>query len=114
MPLRDHFRPPIDDRHSWDELHGGWPMVIVQKLGPKLPPEYVAAPRVHLGSAKTELPTPPEYEVLVYDVRRGRRLWPPSRWSAPATRTGQSIAAPSSRSVRRSCTRAYAWRSWMS
>jgi hypothetical protein len=25
MPLRDHFRPPLDDVHSWDELHGGWP-----------------------------------------------------------------------------------------
>jgi hypothetical protein len=26
MPLRDHFRSPLDDLHSWDELHGGWPM----------------------------------------------------------------------------------------
>lgn len=32
MPLRDHFRPPVENRHSWDELHGGWPMVIVQQL----------------------------------------------------------------------------------
>ena len=32
MPLRDHFRSPVNDRHSWDELHGGWPMVIVQHL----------------------------------------------------------------------------------
>jgi hypothetical protein len=32
MPLRDHFRPPLDDVHSWDELHGGWPMMIVQEL----------------------------------------------------------------------------------
>ncbi len=22
MPLRDHFRPPVDNEHSWDELHG--------------------------------------------------------------------------------------------
>ena len=22
MPLRDHFRPPVEKRHSWDELHG--------------------------------------------------------------------------------------------
>ncbi|MBW3543052.1 MAG: hypothetical protein KY476_22565 [Planctomycetes bacterium] len=28
MPLRDHFRSPLDDVHSWDELHGGWPMMI--------------------------------------------------------------------------------------
>jgi hypothetical protein len=51
MPLRDHFRPPVEKRHSWDELHGGWPMVIVQKLFPQLPEGFVAAPGVHLGAA---------------------------------------------------------------
>ena len=50
MPLRDHFRPPVDNVASWEELHGGWPMVIVQHLNQKLPPGYVAAPRVHLGA----------------------------------------------------------------
>ena len=24
MPLRDHFRSPVNDTHSWDEVHGGW------------------------------------------------------------------------------------------
>ena len=37
-------------RSSWEEVHGGWPMVIVQQLGKLLPPQYVAGPRVHLGS----------------------------------------------------------------
>lgn len=32
MPLRDHFRPPLDDRHSWDGRYGGWPAVIVQVM----------------------------------------------------------------------------------
>lgn len=50
MPLRDHFRPPLDKRHSWDEVHGGWPMVIVQSLARKLPARYIAAPQVHLGT----------------------------------------------------------------
>jgi hypothetical protein len=50
MPLRDHFRPPVEDKHSWDELHGMWPAVIVQQLFPILPEGYVAAPRVHLGT----------------------------------------------------------------
>src|SRR5689334_536376 len=36
MPLRDHFRPPVEDKHSWDELHGGWPMVIARHLFPIL------------------------------------------------------------------------------
>ncbi len=48
MPLRDHFRPPLDDIASWEELHGAWPTVIVMALNRKLPPRYVAAPRVHL------------------------------------------------------------------
>ncbi len=51
MPLRDHFRPPVESKHSWDELHGGWPMMIVQKLFPLLPEGFVAAPSVHLGAA---------------------------------------------------------------
>jgi Protein of unknown function (DUF4058) len=51
MPLRDHFRPPVENEHSWDELHGMWPAVIVQQLFPKLPQGYIAAPRVHLGTA---------------------------------------------------------------
>ncbi len=51
MALRDHFRPPVDNEHSWDELHGMWPAVIVQQLFPKLPEGYIAAPRVHLGAA---------------------------------------------------------------
>ena len=51
MPLRDHFRPRVEKRHSWDERHGGWPMIIVQKLFPQLPDGFVAAPGVHLGTA---------------------------------------------------------------
>ena len=50
MPLRDHFRPPLSDTSSWEELHGGWPMVIVQQLRKLLPPGYVAGPKVHCGS----------------------------------------------------------------
>ncbi len=113
MPLRDHFRPPLDNAHSWEELHGGWPMVIVQQLRRKLPPGYEAAPRVHSGfqveidvatyekaappASKTEngnggvatavwappqpsvtvettLPDYDEYEVRIYDAKRGRLL----------------------------------------
>ncbi len=50
MPLRDHFRPPLSEFTSWEGIHGGWPMVIVQQLGNRLPARYVAEPRVHLGS----------------------------------------------------------------
>lgn len=50
MPLRDHFRPPLDNVASWEELHGQWPATIVQQLRKELPPGYVAGPRVHAGS----------------------------------------------------------------
>ena len=115
MPLRDHFRPPLDDLTSWEGFHGGWPMVIVQSLVRKLPRQYIAAPRVHSGAfggidvatyekdapgppspdagdgnggvatavwapprptltLVTDLPELDEYEVRVYDSKRGRRL----------------------------------------
>src|SRR5438132_2476461 len=51
MPLRDHFRPPLDDMRHWEGLHGGWPMMIVASLRPKLPRRYFAEPSVHTGSS---------------------------------------------------------------
>src|SRR2546425_311558 len=50
MPLRDHFRPPLDNIASWEGLHGQWPAVIVQHLRKQLPAGYVAEPRVHSSS----------------------------------------------------------------
>ena len=49
MPLRDHFHLPLSGRRSWEELHGGWPMMIAIGLNAKLPPRYFAGPQVHLG-----------------------------------------------------------------
>jgi hypothetical protein len=49
MPLRDHFHSPVADKHSWDEVHGGWPMMIVRDLFDILPAGYTASPNVHLG-----------------------------------------------------------------
>lgn len=116
MPLRDHFRPPLDDVTSWEGFHGQWPAMIVLALVRKLPRRYIAAPRVHSGSSieidvatyeqdaadasvaeasngnggavatavwapprptltvATDLPDLDEYEVRVYDSKRGRRL----------------------------------------
>ncbi len=115
MPLRDHFRPPLDDQTSWEGFHGQWPAMIVLALQRRLPRRYVAAPRVHSGSLveidvatyetdhpdhpsqaagndnggvataiwapprptlalSSDLPELDEYEVRVYDSKRGRRL----------------------------------------
>ncbi len=73
MPLRDHFRPPLDEQTSWEGLHGGWPAMIVMDLNRNLPPRYIAAPRVHLGAA-VRIDVVDEYEVRVYDSKRSRRL----------------------------------------
>lgn len=51
MPLRDHFRSPVNDTHSRDEVHGGWPGEIVRDLTTILPAGFRAALKVHLGSA---------------------------------------------------------------
>jgi hypothetical protein len=49
MPLRDHLHPPFSLVRSWEAVHGGWPMVIVQHLNKTLSPYYSAGPRVHFG-----------------------------------------------------------------
>lgn len=113
MPLRDHFRPPLDHQSTWEGFHGQWPAVIVQHLRKQLPAGYVAEPRVHSGSqveidvaafeqeerlrpatgeeqggvatavwapsrpsiaVETSLPDYDEYEVRIFDARRGRHL----------------------------------------
>jgi hypothetical protein len=50
MPLRDHFRLPTTKYGSWTSLHGMWPAVITQQIRKQLPPGFVAAPRVQLGT----------------------------------------------------------------
>lgn len=93
MPLRDHFRPSKRGNIEWEGIHGGWPMVIVQQIHPKLPKGYSAAPKVHGGplgeggiatatwappkptlDLKTEILEDDEYEVRIYDDVMGRIL----------------------------------------
>lgn len=116
MPLRDHFRPSANLLTSWERIHGGWPMVIVQFLVHKLPRRFVASANVHHGSSveidvatyeideadslameagngdgggvatavwapakptlavATDLPSPDDCEVLVYDAKSGGQL----------------------------------------
>ena len=50
MPLRDHFHSPVNDKHRWDAVHGGWPMMLVRELFGLLPPPYQAEPKIHLGA----------------------------------------------------------------
>lgn len=80
MPLRDHFRPPLDQIRSWEELHGGWPMMLVAALSGKLPPGYVAGPRVHLGAY---------FEIDVASYEEGV----PTTVASPASPKGGGVAA---------------------
>ena len=93
MPLRDHFRSPVNTTHSWDEVHGQWPGEIVRHLRTLLPAGFRASPRVHLGSTfevdigtfdtadrsptlsvEADLSDEDEYEVRIFDTERGREL----------------------------------------
>lgn len=50
MPLRDHFRPPVVNKSSWEGFHAVWPVRIVLDLRAVLPPGYIAEPRVRLST----------------------------------------------------------------
>ncbi|HVA45237.1 MAG TPA: hypothetical protein VNH11_02525, partial [Pirellulales bacterium] len=85
MPLRDHFRPPLSNTSSWEELHGGWPMVIVQQLRNLLPPGYVAGPKVHSG---------PEVEIDVATFEKDRDLFSAASQANGGVATAVWLAAP--------------------
>ena len=84
MPLRDHFRPPVWNQASWEGFHGGWPMMMVLNLAPKLPRGYVAEPRVHLGSYF-------EIDVCTFE-KDGDRAWRSDPVPVPVTSGGVATA----------------------
>src|SRR4051812_12599326 len=55
MPLRDHFRSPVNDKHHWSGFHGQWPGEIVRTLFDLLPPGFHASPRLYVGSRPFEV-----------------------------------------------------------
>ena len=69
MPLRDHFRSPLDDRRHWEGFHATWPVMIVALLRRKLPSRYYAEPRVHPASSVAAI-----YEARVYDEQRHSQI----------------------------------------
>jgi hypothetical protein len=85
MPLRDHFRPPVDEIASWEELHGQWPAMIVHHLRNLLPSGYVAGPRVHRGS---------QVEIDVATFEKDRDLFSDSSERNGGVATAVWIAEP--------------------
>ena len=51
MPLRDHFRPPLDNVAPWESFHAAWPTLIIMALSRRLPRRYVALPGAHWGAS---------------------------------------------------------------
>ena len=79
MPLRDHFRPPLDSLLPWEGFHATWPVMIVRRLRQQLPRRYLVLPRVHSGPRPgspvvNRLPAQDVAEVRVFDEKSGRRL----------------------------------------
>jgi hypothetical protein len=64
MPLRDHFRAPLDNITSWESLHHQWPAMIVIALNRQLPARFRAEPGVHQGASF-------EVDVSTYDLDSG-------------------------------------------
>jgi len=64
MPLRDHFHPPVSNKHRWDSVHGQWPGEIVRSLFDILPEGYQAEPKIHLGS-------PIEVDIATHETESG-------------------------------------------
>jgi hypothetical protein len=67
MPLRDHFRPPVSTRSSWEGFHGMWPATMVLRLARLLPDGFTAEPRVHLGAFY-------EIDVSTYEDNEPKKL----------------------------------------
>lgn len=67
MPLRDHFRPPLTNIASWEELHGAWPATMAYRINELLPPQYRCGLKVHLGNLV-------EIDVGAYELDNPRGL----------------------------------------
>jgi hypothetical protein len=53
MPLRDHYRPPVNEVH-WTAIHADWASATVRRMNRYLPRNYRAAPHAHLGTLQVE------------------------------------------------------------
>ena len=84
MPLRDHFRPPLDDQRHWEGMHGMWPAMIVVGLRGKLPPGYFAEPTIHSGrSAEIDVVTFEQEDVAASRHREGNGGVATAVWAPP-------------------------------
>src|SRR4051812_39400342 len=97
MPLLDHFRPPVIDLCTWEELHGAWAPAIALLLNRKwLPREFVAKGSTHAGPKV-------EVDVATFEVARlptgllgngGGVAVLPKAWAPPAPQATMPAVFP--------------------
>jgi hypothetical protein len=73
MPLRDFFQS-LSTLLKWEALHGGWPMMIAQRLNSLLPPEYISQPSVRVGGGAMEIDIAAFERESVRVIRASRRM----------------------------------------
>lgn len=86
MPLQDHFRPPINQRRSWEGFYGLWVAALVEKLNRDiLAAEFFADMQVHVGSqVEVDIATLEESRKTGERSTSGTAIMP-SVWVPPAT-----------------------------
>ena len=98
MPLRNHFRPPVSKKSSWEGFHAMWPTCIVRQLRNQLPPGYTAEPRVHLGTLmEIDVAAPESGDApRRTTIRTGNGDMATAAWTAttPAVAVGEDGTAP--------------------
>jgi hypothetical protein len=83
MPLRDHFRPPLDERRPWRSFHATWCSSLADLLNNDLlPPGYLALEYVSPGPAiEIDVATftnPHDPNTNGYTATLPRTLWTPA------------------------------------
>jgi hypothetical protein len=88
MPLRDHFRPPLSARKSWESVHHQWASLIVLRLnGGILSDRFESEPRVHHGSQL-------EIDIGTYEEDRQPSLFGPNGNNGGVATQTQMYAPP--------------------
>ena len=49
MPLRDHYRPPVELRVTWGSFHASWPVFMSLQIVENLPEGYIVEPTSSSG-----------------------------------------------------------------
>ncbi len=90
MPLHDHFHPPLTHHYEWENFHGDWITMIVQRLNTvHLTDTYLAKGRSHRG-AEVEV----DVATLEHLASNGRPLGATDRGNGSVAVAVQTYSPP--------------------